>query len=186
MNFYEFAEHIFTNKKDINELSIQKMIDILLCNYDKNKNIFIIGNGGSAANASHFAQDLSKGTRISLMHNKRIKAISLTDNVSFITAIANDDGYGNIFTQQLLTYSNDGDTLIAISGSGNSINIINAVSWANRNRLTTIGITGFDGGKLREMCQLSIHVPQHNMFVVEIIHLMILHYITLKVRESIK
>jgi D-sedoheptulose 7-phosphate isomerase len=160
-----------------NEEQVEIFIDLLNKAYHDDKMIFVIGNGGSAATASHFAQDLAKGTRNNINQGKRFRALSLTDNVSFITALANDDGYDIIYEQQLRTFARPGDLLIAISGSGNSPNIIKAVNWANSNDLITIGVTGFDGGKLKNICKYSVHVPLNDMFITESIHSIIFHYI---------
>jgi len=165
---------------------IEKFIDMVVDAYKNGKFVFVIGNGGSAANASHFAQDLAKGTRIKLDQPRRLKAISLTDNTPFITALGNDDGYDTIFEQQLRVIASRGDYLIAISGSGNSPNIIKAVEWANENGLTTIGLTGFDGGKLKKIAHHSMNVVLHDMCTAESVHSIILHYIVLELRERLK
>lgn len=133
---------------DVNE--INKFIDLLADAYKSRTMVFVIGNGGSASNASHLAQDLAKGTRINNNQKNRLRALSLTDNMAFVTAQGNDEGYNTIFEQQLRTLANPGDMVIAISGSGNSQNIIEAIEWANNNRLITLGVTGFDGGKLKK------------------------------------
>jgi len=148
--------------------------------------VFVIGNGGSAANASHFAQDLANGTKISPDSLKRIKALSLTDNLPYISALANDEGYKSIFEQQLKTFASEGDLLIAISGSGNSPNIIKAIEWGNKNGLLTIGITGFDGGLLHKINKLSLHVPLNDMCTAESIHSIIFHYITIELKKKIE
>jgi D-sedoheptulose 7-phosphate isomerase len=147
--------------------------------------IFLIGNGGSAANASHFAEDLSKGVITDQSVEKRIRAMSLADNVPFMTASANDSGYENVFVSQLITFANQGDYLIAISGSGNSKNIIKAVEYSKIRKINVIGVTGYDGGKLKELCDISIHVPLEEMCTVESIHSIIFHYITGHLREVI-
>ena len=161
----------------LDKKQISFFIDLLYKAYKEEKMVFVIGNGGSAANASHFAQDLAKGTRKNLEQVKRIKALSLTDNLPFITALGNDDGYETIFEQQLRTFANSGDILICISGSGNSPNIIRATNWANENKLITIGITGFDGGKLKKLSKYSVHVPMNDMYISESIHSIIFHYV---------
>jgi D-sedoheptulose 7-phosphate isomerase len=148
--------------------------------------IFVIGNGGSAANASHLAQDLSKGTKNTGDTSKRIRALSLTDNLAFISALGNDEGFESIFEQQLKTFAVEGDLLIAISGSGNSPNIIKAVDWGNENGLTTIGITGFDGGLLHKINKLSLHVPLDDMYTVESIHSIMLHYIVIELKKKME
>lgn len=153
--------------------------------YNNNQCIYVIGNGGSAANASHFAQDLAKGIFFEKPVAKTMKAISLTDNIAHITAIANDTGYQNIFSAQLNTYAQDSDVLICISGSGNSENIIEAVKAAKQKNMFVIGITGFDGGQLKSMANFSVHVPLHEMCTVESIHSIIFHLIVLELRERL-
>ncbi len=153
--------------------------------YNSNQSIYVIGNGGSAANASHFAQDLAKGIFFEKPVAKTMKAISLTDNIAHITAIANDTGYQNIFSAQLNTYANTGDVLVCISGSGNSENIVEAVKAAKQKNMFVIGVTGFDGGHLKSMANLSVHVPLHEMCTVESIHSIIFHLIVLELRERL-
>ncbi len=185
----DFKNYINDLKVVIDSLDfpeIEKFIDMVVNAYINGKFVFVIGNGGSAANASHFAQDLAKGTRIKLDQPKRLKALSLTDNTPFITALGNDDGYDTIFEQQLRVIASQGDYLIAISGSGNSPNIIKAVEWANDNGLTTIGLTGFDGGKLKKIAHHSMNVVLHDMCTAESVHSIILHYIVLELRERLK
>ena len=153
--------------------------------YNSNQSIYVIGNGGSAANASHFAQDLAKGIFFEKPVAKTMKAISLTDNIAHITAIANDTGYQNIFSAQLNTYAQDSDVLICISGSGNSENIVEAVKAAKQKNMFVIGVTGFDGGQLKPMANFSVHVPLHEMCTVESIHSIIFHLIVLELRERL-
>jgi D-sedoheptulose 7-phosphate isomerase len=185
-DFRAYSTYLQNALHSVDDNQINDFIAILYDAYLKDKTVFVIGNGGSAANASHFAQDLAKGTRISADCPKRIKALSLTDNVAFICALGNDDGFDQIFEQQLRTYSRLGDVLIAISGSGNSPNIIRAVKWANNNQLSTVGVTGFNGGQLREINQYSVHVPLSDMCTSETIHMIIFHYVVLILKEKIK
>jgi D-sedoheptulose 7-phosphate isomerase len=135
---------------------VSAFIQILLETRECNAQIFFMGNGGSAATASHFVNDLVIGTR---SWNNPFRAISLTDNQAIVTAISNDDGYENIFTQQLQALLKKGDVVVAISASGNSINLLNAIEYANNNGATTVGITSFDGGQLRQMAKLGVHIP---------------------------
>jgi D-sedoheptulose 7-phosphate isomerase len=153
--------------------------------YNSNQSIYVIGNGGSAANASHFAQDLAKGIFFEKPVAKTMKAISLTDNIAHITAIANDTGYQNIFSAQINTFANTGDVLVCISGSGNSENIIEAVKAAKQKGMFVIGVTGFDGGQLNTMSDFVVHVPLHEMCTVESIHSIIFHLIVLELRERL-
>ena len=122
----------------------------------KAKRIYFIGNGGSAATASHFANDLAFGTR---SWTRPFRVISLTDNVSLISAIGNDHGYEEIFVAQLKVLMEEGDVVVAISASGNSANIVSAIRWANDHGAITVGLTGFDGGQLKQMADVSVHVP---------------------------
>lgn len=183
MLFNEYIKNINSTIKALDEKQIRNLIELLYSAYKENKMVFVIGNGGSAANASHFAQDLAKGTRKYPEQAKRIKALSLTDNLPFITALGNDEGYDTIFEQQLRTFGNPGDVLICISGSGNSPNIIKAVNWANDNMLVTVGITGFDGGKLMELSKYSVHVPLNDMFTCESIHSIIFHFVLIELNR---
>ena len=185
MTYENYKKYFIEKLSLVNVNEVEKFIDLIYNAYLNNRNIFVIGNGGSAANASHFAQDLAKGTRANINTIKRIKALSLTDNVPFITALGNDDGYEVIFEQQLKTLANPGDTLIAISGSGNSSNIIKAIKWANENDIITIGVTGYDGGKLRQLNKYSVHVNLNDMATVESIHSFIFHYVIIRLRESL-
>jgi D-sedoheptulose 7-phosphate isomerase len=185
MNFKDYTTYLNETLIKIDRGELDKFIDLILKAYHEERMIFVIGNGGSAANASHFAQDLAKGTCKSLETKKRIKALSLTDNIAFITALSNDDGYDIIFEQQLRTYSKPGDYLIAISGSGNSSNIIKAIEWANANEVLTIGITGFEGGKLKQLATHSVNVPLNDMCTSESVHSVILHFIILSLQSKI-
>jgi D-sedoheptulose 7-phosphate isomerase len=185
MKYNEYLKEMTTALLSVDEKQISKVIDLCWEAYKNSRMIFLIGNGGSAANASHFAQDLAKGTRIDVNQARRIRALSLTDNVSFISALSNDDGYETIFEQQLRTFAEAGDLLIAISGSGNSANIVKAVQWANSHDVEVIGITGFSGGKLRESCKYSLHVPYNEMCTTESIHSVLFHYIVLELRHRI-
>ncbi|MBF0183178.1 MAG: SIS domain-containing protein [Magnetococcales bacterium] len=136
--------------------AIGQFITLLLQARERGARIFFIGNGGSAATASHFANDISIGSR---SRERPFRAISLADNTSIITAIGNDFGYEQIFLRQLETQMEEGDLLVAISASGNSPNVLLAVEYARQRGNSTIGLTGFDGGRLRQMVDLSLHVP---------------------------
>lgn len=185
MSFEGYIKDLARILAKVKESQIDECKDILLRAYSDDSNIYIIGNGGSAANASHFAQDLAKGCRGGLDSSKRFRALSLTDNIPFITALANDDGYQCVYEQQLRTYAKSGDVLIAISGSGNSPNIIQAVVWANDNGLATVGVTGFHGGRLMEICQHKLHVPLDDMCTSESIHSILFHYIILEIQKHL-
>src|SRR6516164_2812946 len=165
----------------VDPAEIQKLADWIYDCYQRRKFVFVIGNGGSGSNASHFCEDLGKCTlRRADFDNdrkKRLRILSLTDNTPYILAWANDEGFERVFAEQLKNLASPGDLLIAISGSGNSPNVLRAVDWANKNGLKTFGCTGFDGGKLRKLAQQSLHVPLDDMGIVESIHLTAFHWV---------
>lgn len=137
--------------------AIDAFIKLLLAARESGCTVFFIGNGGSAATATHFANDISIGTRTG--DNLPFRALSLTDNVAVMTALANDEGYDRMFVDQLRVHMRDGDSLVAISASGNSPNLIKAVDYARNRGATVVGLTGFDGGRLRQKSDISLHVP---------------------------
>ena len=147
----------------------------------KRQQVFVCGNGGSAATAIHFASDLAKGA---LAVNKPpIKAESLCDNIALLTAWANDVSYDEIFIQGMAPWIKAGDVLIAISGSGNSQNVLRAVDFGRAIGATTIGFTGFEGGKLKDMVDICITVPVDSMEQIEDVHLLLCHLITTCLRN---
>jgi D-sedoheptulose 7-phosphate isomerase len=137
--------------------------------------IFVCGNGGSAATASHFANDLGKGA--SYGRATRFRVIALTDSVPWLTALANDVGYATVFAEQLTNFAREGDLLIAISGSGNSANVLRAVDAARRLGVRTAALTGFGGGELAGQVDFPLVVDSHHMGRVEDVHLVIVHLI---------
>jgi D-sedoheptulose 7-phosphate isomerase len=144
----------------INRLDKNVIADImqkLMEAWQRDRTLFIIGNGGSAARASHFANDLNIGTRA--RGDKPLRAVSLVDNIAVITALANDEGYENIFVYQLDGMLKPGDVVLAFSVSGNSANILEAVRFAKKQGVCTIGCTGFDGGILNMISDISFHIP---------------------------
>lgn len=159
------------SRLDIDE--IEQCAEILLKAYNNNNNIFICGNGGSAATASHFACDINKGVSYGL--EKRFKVIPLTDSLSTITAYTNDLEYDIIFLEQIKNFFNEGDVLIGISGSGNSNNVLKAIEFVNKNNGITIGWTGYNGGKLKEISQYSINANIDDMQLSEDIHMILVH-----------
>ena len=157
--------------------AVETLSDLIEERYHAGKFVFIIGNGGSGANASHLCEDLAKCTLRDFESQKRLKVLSLTDNVAWIMAIANDINYEGIFCEQLKNLASPGDLLLAISGSGNSPNILKAVEWSNQNGLATFGITGFAGGKLKGMCRHNLHVAVDDMGLVESLHQVAFHWV---------
>ena len=145
--------------------------------YHAGRFVFIIGNGGSGANASHLCEDLAKCTLRDFEDQKRLKVLSLTDNAAAIMAWGNDEGYDRIFVEQLKNLASPGDLLLAISGSGNSPNILKAVDWANAHGMTTLGITGFGGGKLKTLAHHNLHAGIDDMGMAESLHSVAFHWI---------
>ena len=155
--------------------AITQVIEVLEEARIKGRSVYIFGNGGSAATASHFASDLSKGA---ICKGKpRIRAFALTDNMPLISAWANDTVYESIFAEQLENFVEPGDVAIGISGSGNSPNVLNGIKVAKAKGATAIGFIGFDGGKLKDIVDIVIIVPNHNMEQVEDIHLLLEHIV---------
>ena len=157
--------------------AIARFIDTLLAARERGARIFFLGNGGSAATASHFANDLAIGCRGGA---KPFRALSLTDNLSMVTAIGNDCGYDEIFIQQLQAQVVPGDVVVAISASGNSANVIKAVEYAKGVPAVTVALTGFDGGRLKQVASLVVHVPtdKGEYGPVEDVHLILDHLVS--------
>ena len=155
---------------------IENVVNIFLKARQNGNRIFFIGNGGSAATASHFANDLAIGTR---SNSNPFAVMSLTDNNAVITAIANDYGYEYIYVKQLEALYSKGDILVAISASGNSPNLLRAINFVKKFNGLTVGLTGFDGGKLKEIADHTIHVPtvKGEYGPVEDIHMIFDHII---------
>ena len=185
MTFNAYLSYFNQSLNSLDPEEILQFIDLLMDAYENDRTVFVIGNGGSAANASHFANDLAKGTLQSKDQRKRLRALSLTDNVALMTAYGNDEGYASIFEQQLRTYARPGDIVVAISGSGNSPNVIGAIEWANANGLHTVGVTGFSGGKLKQMAKSRVHVPLNDMCTSESVHSVIFHYVAIELQKRL-
>ena len=181
----EYFDRVYAACNSVRVRDNQKLIQILEHAYDNNKRIFIFGNGGSGATASHFCEDLGKGTLNGKKDIKRFKTISLTDNTPYILAWANDEGYETIFEQQLRNLAEPGDVAIGISGSGNSMNVLRAIDYANKNSMISVGLTGFDGGRLKKIASHTVHIPIHDMGITECVHSILTHYITDYLREKI-
>lgn len=152
---------------------IDTFIKILLQARDEDRTIFIMGNGGSASTASHFCCDFNKG--MSYQQDKKFKLICLNDNVATMLAYANDVDYGNVFIEQLKNFFKPGDVVIGISGSGNSKNVLQAIEYANKNNGITIGLTGYNGGTLKQISKYSVNANIDDMQISEDIHMMLCH-----------
>jgi len=158
----------------IDREAIAIFVDLLLDARRRDARIFFLGNGGSASTASHWVNDLTR------WRDRPFRAISLTENVAVMTAYANDYGYDEVFIRQLQTLMGPGDVVVAISASGNSPNILLAIEYANAHDATTVGLTGFDGGRLRELVAVSVHAPTNKgeYGPAEDVHLVLDHLVT--------
>jgi D-sedoheptulose 7-phosphate isomerase len=161
---------------------IERVVETLIEAQWSHRTVFIFGNGGSAATASHFACDLGKNTALPGL--PRMRVFALTDNVELITAWANDTAYEHIFAEQLRGLVEPDDVVIGISGSGRSANVLNAIALANQTGAVTIGFTGFDGGSLAGMVDIPVVVPSNCMEQIEDAHLILEHLICTTIRES--
>ncbi len=176
-----YLQHLQQALKNLDRRAIHRWAEALYRAWDEARFVFVFGNGGSGTTATHFSEDLGKSTLrpedLADESKKRLKIMSLTDNLGWIMAVGNDVGYDQIFQQQLMNYGSAGDLVIAISGSGNSPNVINAVEWAKRHGLHTFGISGHSGGRLKEIQDDGLHVPVDDMGMVESIHLCVFHWV---------
>ena len=176
-----FLERVGQELLKINPAEVKALADAMYSCYEKGRFIFLCGNGGSGSNASHFCEDIGKGTLTRADfeddRKKRVKILSLTDNSPYILAWGNDEGFDRVFVEQLKNLAGPGDVLVAISGSGNSPNVLRAVDWANRHGLKTFGCTGYSGGKLRTLARQGLHVPLDDMGIVETVHLAAFHWV---------
>ncbi len=170
--------------RDISQAHLQNILSILEDAYRNGHRIFIMGNGGSAATASHFALDLAKNTI--MPEAPRLKAISLTDHVPLITAWSNDTAYEHIFEEQLANMIEPGDVVIGISTSGNSPNVINALNLAKKTCAATIGLLGAKGGLIKDIVDAYILAPGQNIEQEEDAHMILAHIITRHMREVVR
>lgn len=175
-----YFEYLYELLSQIEKSAIEKFVKELEDARINDNTVFLAGNGGSAATASHMANDLGMDVLKKGKSEKPFRVFSLTDNVSVMSAIANDDGYENVFVNQLKIHFRDGDRLVVISASGNSSNIVAAVEWVKEQKGKVIGIIGFDGGRLKDICDDVIHVKtsKGEFGPVEDIHMIINHLIS--------
>lgn len=163
--------------------TINDVVDLLMRAYETSATVFLFGNGGSAALASHLACDLGKGTVNG--SPKRFRALALTDSVPLMTAWANDSDYENIFSEQLLNFVQAEDIAFAISGSGNSPNVLNALQVARRAGAFTVGLTGFQGGQMIGLCDACVVIPSDNMQIIEDLHVCVAHSLFTALRQKL-
>src|SRR4029079_4326516 len=171
LNPKQFLTRVAEELDRIDPAQVQKLADLMHPRYVAGRFVFVIGNGGSGSNASHFCEDIGKGTLARKFFDddtkKRYKILSLTDNTPYILAWGNDEGFDRVFSEQLKNLASEGDLLVAISGSGNSPNILRAVEWANKHGVATFGCTGFSGGKLKSLPPHNLPAPPHDTGLAE-------------------
>ena len=182
----QIQDYISTLQQTMEQLPRQFIADVIAVLQRarmQDNQVFIMGNGGSASTATHFVCDLAKNTRREGLPHFRV--IGLTDNMAIFSAYANDEGYENVFSKQLANLIRPDDVVIGISASGNSKNVLNAMEEAQKYNVTTIGFTGFDGGRLAQMVNINVHVNSNIIEHVEDIHLMLEHMIVKTIKEQV-
>ena len=163
--------------------AVPAVVQALLDARRQGRHVFVCGNGGSAATASHFVNDLNKGTNVA--GKRRFRAVGLVDNTPLLMAWSNDTTYEQALAEQVINFVEPGDVLVAISGSGNSPNVLRAVEAAHAHGAVTVGMTGFSGGQLKALVDLSLHVPSQCMEQVEDAHMILCHTLTVTLRRAI-
>jgi D-sedoheptulose 7-phosphate isomerase len=172
----QYKRRIMAAIEAIRESDVERLIDALARARDEGRRIFLCGNGGSASTASHMSVDLGKGAARG--EGRRFRVVSLSESVAWITALANDLDYADIFVEQLKALAEPADVLVAFSGSGNSPNVVKAVEWANASGLHTIGITGRPGGRLGRCAQLPLFIDSTHMGHIEEGHFVLQHLVS--------
>ena len=168
-----YIDHEVETLRALDKDAINDALNLLLETMEKGNTVFVFGNGGSSATASHFQNDFNKG--VSEHTEKKFNFLCLNDNVATVMAVANDIGFEEVFRFQLRGHIKPGDVVLAISGSGNLKNVINAVEYAKEQGCRVIGLTGFGGGKLRQLADVSLHAPINSMQITEDIHMIFDH-----------
>jgi len=179
MNLRAFASQYLIELSNILETfdfqQFERIVEMIMDSYDNEQYIFIMGNGGSGSTASHFACDINKGCCMDL--EKKFKVICLNDNIPTMLALSNDVAYSAVFEEQLKNFLRKEDLVIGISGSGNSENVLAAIRYAGKKGAKTIGLSGYSGGKLAGMVDVSFVVPVDDMQKIEDVHMIIVHMI---------
>ena len=178
----KYINTLIEHLNNIDQNQITDVYEVLKEARDNGSTIFICGNGGTSATASHFTGDLIKGA--SYNKDKRFKVICLNDNIPALSAYSNDVSYEVAYVEQLKNFLQKGDVVIGISGSGNSINILNVINFANENSAKTVSIVGFENNKLQEISNYVIHANCNHMLMAEDIHMIFTHILTSLFMES--
>lgn len=184
---FAYTDYVEGIKRTLDKLPwerVERVLDVLDAARLKGRRVFVFGNGGSASTASHMACDLSKNT--TTPGTPRLRTLALNDNMALFSALSNDLGYENVFAEQLATFVDAGDVVIAISASGNSPNVLNAIAVAHERGATTIGLSGYAGGKLARLVDCPIVAENDCIEQVEDVHLILEHIITTALRERIR
>jgi D-sedoheptulose 7-phosphate isomerase len=180
--YFAAYEHVLAN---LPYPEIVKAIAEIMAAYGRGSSIFTFGNGGSASLASHLACDLGKGTIIGHNGHKRFRVLALTDNIPLMTAWANDVCYEQVFSQKLQNFVVPGYLAFAISGSGNSPNVLRGLELAREEGARTLGLTGFKGGEMKALCDVCVVLPSDNMQIIEDLHLSVTHAISSAIRQKV-
>jgi len=180
------GEHIEAVREVLSKIpvaDVESVVDVIRAAHGRGAHVYILGNGGSASTATHFACDLSKATIVE--GRSRLRVTSLTDNIALLTAWANDTSYENVFAEQIRSLVNRLDVVIAISASGNSPNVLKGIDAAHELGAITVGLVGCTGGELRYRVDVCVHVQDHDYGVVEDCHLVLEHAITASIRAGL-
>jgi D-sedoheptulose 7-phosphate isomerase len=182
--FHAYFKRVSDTLNNVDTASVTRLVKILLQTRENEKTVFIFGNGGSGATASHVTGDFLKGISYGL--DKRFRVQCLNDNISGMMAISNDLTYEEIFIEQLKVFLQKDDIVIGISGSGNSANVVKALEYARLNGATTVAFCGYKGGKIKDIANLVIHAPVDDMEITEDIHIIIFHAIKQAMMKQLK
>jgi D-sedoheptulose 7-phosphate isomerase len=182
-DFYSYFENSSRVVSELPYAQIEELATCLEMACERGQTVFLFGNGGSASLASHFACDLGKGTAMWGRVHKRFRVLSLAENMALLTAWANDTSYEQVFAEQLRNLVQPGDIAFAISGSGSSPNVLRALQLARESGAINMGLTGFKGGKMKDLCDLCVVVPSDNMQIIEDMHLSIAHALFTVIRH---
>lgn len=186
-----FSDYLSQQKAAYDSIPLQKVVEITeLINqcWQNDRQLFVFGNGGSAANASHFITDLGKGASDRVQRDglgKRFRCLSLNDNTAWVTALGNDYSYDDVFVGQLQNFANPGDLVLTMSVSGNSPNLVKAIGWANDNQLTTIALVGGKRGRLADLAHHALVIDSEHYGRVEDAHMTICHMMCYYFMEAI-
>ena len=182
--FDAYFNRVSETLKKVDTSVTECLVRIIMDCRERGNMIYIFGNGGSAATASHITGDFLKG--ISYELDKRFKIICLSDNIAGTSAISNDLSYDEVFVESLKAYLSENDLVIGISGSGNSLNVVKAMEYARDNGAVTVAMCGFKGGKIKNIADLTVHVPIEDMEITEDIHMIIFHAIKQRIIHLLK